>query len=335
VAFDDDPEEIEITFDLDDEEDAQIITPSEDGTEEALFGFRSDDDEDQAYVGFGAPDVDEPVSFEDREPDYDPDADWQPSTLDRWLAKLRGNPIPKPSSSDEIDWDTPALFGEDSMSAPSFAGVDVSPHGPKQTITGIFKRTSHSDTVKSFRRSADNDTRTAFERSLTPLAASELVNLQHELESEDTVFVRRDRARARATADHSFGFVVAWAVLALWAVHVGTHYLNETLPHADIPTYIAAKVKAYRTVTHAVLFGLGLFLPVLTTPLIAMSVSDLLIGLREFRLVTLLPRCVIGLACAAGSLFSLAAGHVVLAAVILIVWVVLSRVFSFLDRVIR
>lgn len=222
-----------------DDKDDDPISPSD-------FGWLFDDGDDDAS-GDSAPPRPARDLYDDDEDDDDellPPEFLEQEEPQGFLARLKRN-----------------LAAAKSEPEDEFAGADVSAPDPRR------------------RRSADKSLGSAaaedpFARLITPLSGPQIQALAAEIRADELLFNKIRREHRQFVRRHTIGLFFAVLTLVMFAVTRGHEYIQTTLAHAAQPTWLTDALG--KSHAGALLFGLGLVVPLLSINMLAQAYSSIL-----------------------------------------------------------
>jgi hypothetical protein len=213
-------------------------------------------------------------------------------------------------------------------SNPHFAGADVSPPKLKERIRN---KIADAKASKNAPRAQELGISPRFEALLVPVTPEELSTLQRETQAEEPIFQRVERAKAKGARRQRWSLMLSILVFVLWLYNAGpSSLLTDVLPNAVIPddwTWLSDNVND-RIIT-AGLFALGVTLPFFSIGVLAQGFAAFWRGMWDRRIDDILI-ALVAFCCAGGVLFSVEAGQPLIGAALMVIWLVLRTIATFI-----
>lgn len=207
------------------------------------------------------------------------------------------------------------LAKEDSEEETVDAGLDLAPSGFLAGIKNKLKSGEGEEEYEHAEAGSETASGSAFSQILTPLSGSDIAVLQAEVAADETIFHQINRTRSSSQARQQIGFMLGVIIAFGFYFVSGVSYLTETLPNVSQPSWTPdALVGDYMA---AILFTLGLLMPLAVILIFSQSIRYLIGGIVEIKLENILFG-VTGVVLALMSLYSLFDGEVLTALAILL-----------------
>jgi hypothetical protein len=166
------------------------------------------------------------------------------------------------------------------------------------------------------KRGEEIDPPSSFQELLQPLTGSELVLLQKDVQADESVYVRINKARSDGNRKQRWAILLSSILALAYFLSLGPEYLTETLTQAQsnwLPEALSKEIRGQ------IVFALGLLLPILSFFVLSEGIRVSLVLFSE-RSVLLALRGVTTILLATLSLFFLSSGSVLLSGITLLSW---------------
>lgn len=166
-------------------------------------------------------------------------------------------------------------------------------------------------------KQTESEPKGIFEQALTPLSSAEISILQAEISADETIFRKIETGKTASHIRQQIGFLVGIAFVVLFYLAQGVHYFDSTLLDLKQPDWTPEILSGEPMA--AIMFAIGMVLPVMTIFVIANGVRLLISGIVNLE-IDKIAYGLISLALAMVCLFMLWGGDVIGAVIISLIY---------------